>query len=325
MRIIAAAGALALAALYWSINSAEATTWVPIKVKCPVGGKAFQTRVMASNTIFGQRPDGRSFSPSPIPWIDECPDNGFVIFEEKFTKEEIKNLTALVMSSEYQALRQNETRHYRAWWLMERLGRDAYSTAIAALIATWGTDEDAVRKARYQDQFVAVVVKLNFSEEKRDSWFWLRMRAANALRERGRFPESDALIQETMLPARMPAEADQLAGATRLAEGLRALNKDRNPNPHPANLLPPRVAIDRCAEQGLSKAELDACGGPEVKAEQDELSKWREEQRTASQSEGDAASAAGAASQAASDAAAAASDAVRDAEVTPGRKRQRSN
>jgi hypothetical protein len=249
------------------VGPAMGATWVAVTKKCPIGGNKFRTREMRSNSTFGQRPDGRPYSPSPIPPIDECPDNGFVIFNDDFTTKEIARLTALVASSEYQALRATETLHYRAWWLMERLGRDPYQLAARLLTASWESDHDWQRKARYQAQFVRQALALEFTEARRDDWFWLRMRGANALRELGRFVESDAVISSTYVRQRLPTDPAQLAGAGRFAEGLRALNRDRNSFSEPANLIPPHVAVERCGGEGLTPVEIEVCKGKVVRDE----------------------------------------------------------
>lgn len=289
---------------------ARATTWFEVTKECPIGGKKFKSQEMGSNSYFGQRPDGRPYSPSPIPPIDECPDNGFVIFDETFTKEELSQLTSLVASSEYKELQASETRHYRAWWLMKKIGRDPYQLAIRLLFASWETDQNSDRKARYQSAFASQALALEFSEERRENWFWLRMRAANALRETGSFEDSEAVISSAMVAERMPRETDQQEGANWLAQGLRALNADRNAHPEPANLIPPRMALERCQIKDISAAETKACDSQAVKDEAEEQRKWRE---TAAEdaSPSAAADAATAAAEAAEDAAKAAAEANR--------------
>ncbi|MBX9644910.1 MAG: hypothetical protein K2W91_12525 [Novosphingobium sp.] len=280
---------LALAALG---TEAQATTWMQTKIKCPIGGKSFNANEMASNSYFGQRPDGRPYSPSPIPPIQECPDNGFVIFDEKFSKDELAKLTSLVSSPEYQAMRTSESQHYRAWWLMKQVGRNPYSLAMRLMIASWEVDELPATKIRYQKAFVAAVMALEVDGSRRQDWFWLRLRAANALRELGRFAESDKLIDATMAPENLPEEADQKEGAVQLATGLKALNHDRNAKAEPANLVPARMAIELCKEAGLSAAEQVACDGPEVKEAREELRKWRSPDEASSDAAKDAAEAA---------------------------------
>lgn len=284
--------------------TSRATTYVPVKLTCPIGGEKFDGYAMASNTYMGQRPDGRPYSPSPIPPIKECPGNGFVIFDDKLAKADKAVLAPIVASAEYQAMRATETRHYRAWWLKSRIGRDPFALASSLMVAGWESDDDPSRKARYQSAFAEAAMALSRDDANADDWFWLRLRAANALRELGRFDAAAALIDALEQPGLLPTEADQRAGAVRLIAGLRALITDRNTAAEPTNLIPPRMAIERCKERGLSPAEASACSGDAVNAEREEMEKWRRE------SELDDGSAAASASAAASDAAAAALEAA---------------
>jgi hypothetical protein len=215
---------------------------------------------------WGQRPDGRRYGTTPIIPLTECPKNGFVYFDEKFSPTEKQKLTPLVLGSEYQAMRKTETPHYRAWWLMERLGRDAYDRAYMLLVSSWEADDNPQLKTRYQQSFIDAVGALSWSEEKRDDWFWINLRAANALRELGRFAQSDVLLAGLDKPEKLPKDPDALKGARFLIDGLRQLNAEKNPAREPTNLIPARMAVDRCVGQpsALSPAEKKACSGPDL-------------------------------------------------------------
>lgn len=302
---------LALAAgLALSASGSMATTWAEVTLKCPIGGKKFKTSSMASNSYFGQRPDGRPYSPMPVTPMFECPDNGFVLYKEKFSQDEIARLTPLVASAEYQAMRQTETQYYRAWWLMEKVGASRLGRITNLMVAGWESDADAPRKARYQTAFVAAVGAFERDPASPADWFWLNLRAANALRELGRFDESVARLDAIDKTNLLPTDEDQLSAAKRVITGLRALNADRNTASEPANLIPARMAIVRCKQEGLSPAEQSACSGDEVKSEIAEQAKWRTEFDDAA---ADAAAAAKAAAAAATEAAEAADKAMRKA------------
>lgn len=275
MRLISLICAVGLS-LISPLAAASATTWVAVTKECPVGGKKFMTHDMASNSYFGQRPDGRPYSPSPIPPIVECPDNGFVIFQEQFSKDEITKLTQLVASAEYQSLRNTDSAHYRAWWLMEHIDSSSYDLALRLMYASWESEFFADRRPQYLAQFAEAALKLEYSEENREDWFWLRLRAANALRETGRFDEANAAIDSTYIPDRLPRGTDDQEAAKDYVEGLRALNRDRNSHAEPANLIPPAVAAQRCQAADISPAEVAACGSAAVKEAIDEQRSWQE-------------------------------------------------
>lgn len=320
---------LALAAgLALSASGSMATTWAEVTLKCPIGGKKFKTSSMASNSYFGQRPDGRPYSPMPVTPLFECPDNGFVLYKEKFSQDEIARLTPLVASAEYQAMRQTETQYYRAWWLMEQVGASRLGRISNLMVAGWESDSDAPRKARYQAAFVTAVGAFERDPASPVDWFWLNLRAANALRELGRFDESTARLDAIDQPNLLPTDEDQLTAAKRVIAGLRALNADRNTASEPANLIPARMAIVRCKQEGLSPAEQSVCSGDEVKSEIAEQAGLASEDRQAaaraSQAAKAAAAAGAAAAEAAMEAAAAADKAVRKSKAgkTPESKKQ---
>lgn len=257
--------ALALAIVALSAPAA-ATTFFEQKFTCPVGGKTFKAAVIGSSSSWGQRPDGRAYGTTPVWPMTECPDNGLILFEREFSRADIARLTPLVASADYQAMRKSDSQYYRAWWLKKNLGRDAFELTDTLLVASWEVDEWPEVKARYQQQFAAGAMALEWSEEKASPWFWLRLRAANALRELGRFDESAALLADIDRPGRLPADAEELKGARWLIDGLTALNADRNRASEPANLIPPRMAAERCKQGELSAAEIHACNSKDVKA-----------------------------------------------------------
>lgn len=250
---------------------AAATTLFEKKFTCPVGGERFEASVVGSSTSWGQRPDGRTYGTLPIWPIVECPGNGLLLFDEEFGDADVAKLTPLVASAEYQAMRASESPHYRSWWLQKNLGRDSYALAGTLLAASWEVDHDPAAKSRYQEAFVASAQALPWSEAKKGPWFWLHLRAANALRELGRFDESATLLTLIDRPDRLPADADELEGARWMIDGLAALNADRNPASEPANLIPATMAVERCKADDLSRAEETACNGKTVKEAAAEL------------------------------------------------------
>jgi hypothetical protein len=250
----------AAAALAGSVP-ASATTLFPQDFVCPVGGEKFTADVIGSMTSWGQRPDGRRYGTSPIIPLTECPGNGFVYFKDEFSKAEAEQLTPLVLAPDYQALRTSESPFFRGWWLMSRTAQDPFDTSWMLLAASWDSDSDPARKARYQRAFIDSVRSLTWSEGKRSSWFWLNLRAANALRELGEFEASTQLLTSLDQANRLPLDADELKGARFLLDGLRLLNSEKNATPEPASLIPDMEAARRCLKSGpsLTASEVRAC------------------------------------------------------------------
>jgi len=252
---------------------ANATTFVQERFKCPIGGKRFVAGVVASSTSWGQRPDGRQYGTLPIFPITECPDNGFLLFKEKFEPQEIAVLTPLVVSTEYQAIRQTETPYYRAWWLQTKVQASPYDLAASLMQAAWETDDNPERKVRYAKLFVAATDTLVRDTEHKSSWFWLNLRAANARRELRDFSGAMAALDRIDKPELLPEAEDQRHGLASFMDGLRTLASEGNSASEPANLIPLDVAIHRCSESGLSASEARVCNSPELAARRSEIQK----------------------------------------------------
>jgi hypothetical protein len=250
------AGSLMLAAM--AQPPAAATTVFSRKFTCPIGGEAFEDSVIGSYSTFGQRPDGRSYGTLPVLPLVECPGNGFLLFEDAFTPEEIAKLSPLVQGPEYQAIRHSETPYYRAWWLMRGLGREPERLASALLVASWEADGDPARKVRYQRAFLEAAGQIVPESEE---WFYYNLRAANALRELGEFSEAETLLTAVEASNGWPQDEDDREGARYLLEGLRLLAAEGNAHPEPTNLIPPMAAAERCMEETAdrSPAERAAC------------------------------------------------------------------
>jgi hypothetical protein len=140
--------ALAVAVMLVSLRSA-ASVVLPHDVVCPIGGAVFTTYSAMSGTQTGQyldfKPWGRVIAPSPLP---QCPDNGFVVYKERFSAAELARLQPYVLSDQYRALIKTETPYYLAAKLQEQASEDIRAIAGTLLRATWEA-EDASRYARY--------------------------------------------------------------------------------------------------------------------------------------------------------------------------------
>lgn len=161
---------------------------------CPVGGEKFDAPALMHYSTFGALPDGQPVGSIAFPiLLAECPGNGLVIFDE-FTPEQALKLGPLVASDAYKALRGAESSYYRAYWLADALG-NGKQAAWLLLSATWeakNTDPAGERARRYNAAFAAAAMALP-ADAKDFASIALRARAANALRELGRFDEAETL------------------------------------------------------------------------------------------------------------------------------------
>lgn len=306
------------------VGLSYATTYAPVLRTCPIGGEKFEGYEMMSNSYFGERPDGKPYSPTPVRPIPECPKNGFVIFDKALTPAELARLTPLIETAEYRALREAETQYYRAWWLLSRSGRnDAYLEAEFLLTASWESDEEPDRKVRYQTAFVAAASSLVRDSNNSENWFWLNLRAANALRELGRFNEAAARLDSLDREEILPRDKAPLAGARFWIDGLRGLVQKRNRASEPLALMPPRMVARQCLDGVVDPAERALCDDAEIAQAMREVSEARAASSAAAAEASEAATdAAAAASEAATDAAAAASEAAKEAQRAARRRRR---
>ncbi|MCW2396318.1 MULTISPECIES: hypothetical protein [unclassified Sphingobium] len=245
---------------------APATTFIPETKICPVGGKTFTAQIMASNSTFGQRPDGKPYSPTPVPPIIECPDNGFLLYKDAFSSDEVKRATPLVASDVYQAMRSSETQHYRSWWLQNAMGsNDPYALATALLIASWETDNDPARKARYQQAFLDTAAALRPDGQKED-WFWITLRAANASRELGLFDAALSRLDDLAEKTEWAGGDTDPAFLLHYLSTLKALAQASVTASEPTMLVPAEEAAFRCVLESTTLAAIErtACESENV-------------------------------------------------------------
>src|SRR5262245_42254341 len=130
--------------------AATALTFIEREVACPVGGETFKAHLPASETQFRQQLDLKQTGEIASPWpLARCPGNGFVIYKESFSGEEIARIAAYVASAEYQAMRATETNYFLAAALRSRFGDPPATIAMTLLQATWEAQSDEQQYRRY--------------------------------------------------------------------------------------------------------------------------------------------------------------------------------
>ncbi len=183
---------------------------------CPIGGEKFDSRVVLSGYQRGQRLDFRPYgaivSPAPLP---KCPGNGFVMYKNEFSSEEIAKLKPIVASREYQALQKQHRTYFLAAYLEEKMGEATdRSFASRYLRASWQAEgswspggtadnldpQDRALLVRYR---TLALEKLNaaLAKDERGSKEWLTgmLLAAELERLLGRFDAAKKRLAE--LPA----------------------------------------------------------------------------------------------------------------------------
>jgi len=233
---IAAALALGLAAA-----PAMALTYFDADYVCPIGGEKFKQSTVASGTQFGVHLDLKPFGATAAPWpLPVCPGNGFVMYREDFDKAQLKKLAALIATPAYRDAVREDTPYFRAAMQMREVGEAPDAIAFNLLKASWETDAQPARYARYA---AATLDALRASQaagagdaEQRLTFDVL---IGELLRRLGRFEEADAHFAAlqaapTPLPetlARVLRQERALIAARNAAPQRMADEKDDIPPP----------------------------------------------------------------------------------------------
>lgn len=275
-----------LAILQYTIPSApaRASTFADETIKCPVGGERFKYMALMSISTWGALPDGMPLGSGRFPITPpQCPANGLVLYR-KFTPPEVAKLAMLVASAEYKAWRAaGDTPFYLAYQTARYLGDQGEHRLL--LSATWeAKNDDAAgeRAKRYNEEFVAAVNRLP-PDPANIEYIAARLRAANALRELGRFDEAEAMRAATPIaPTAGGADsgADQnRAGWAKFSTRLAAVIARHDSGREPIDMLGDREAARICltseaarqsqrpAPAPLTGFEATYCASPELAEE----------------------------------------------------------
>jgi hypothetical protein len=257
---------------------------------CPIGGGSFDFKTTGSYTTWGERPDGRPYGSWTFPLaLPECPDNGLVLYKE-YSAEEVAKLEPLVASEAYQALRKAETPYYRAYWLMKQMGLGPERYLWALLQASWEADGTPELRQRYLTELAEASATVP-ARPGDLNWIGMEGRAANALRELGRFDEALARLDkipvaglDVAMPtgaAATPAAAADVRtrrGWLAFMAGLRNAIARRDAAAEPFELIPRTIAIGRCVDAadklddgGRAFCEKEKSGVDELRAAREKL------------------------------------------------------
>jgi hypothetical protein len=191
-----------VAFLVFTNSRVEALTFGETEVTCPIDGQRFTAKVVKSYTIFGRRldmkPIGALVAPTPLP---VCPENGFVIFKQTFSDDEIEKLKSIVFTDEYRSLRRENTDYFMAAYLMERMGETGLRLGTMYLQASWEAEESQPRLA---DRYRSISVKIfdeYLGQEKNHSPQWVQVLIITSDLERmlGRFDAAKARLDAAQL------------------------------------------------------------------------------------------------------------------------------
>lgn len=220
-----------------------------LEMTCPVGGQRFSAVTTTMWSVTGQRPDGKPYSEVPFPRpLPECPDNGLVVFGD-FTPAETADLKKWIARPVYQSMRKTESPFYRAYWLAVKIHRPQSEAVAQLLPAIWEAKEkdrnNPERPATVRYQRVLIGAAENLSPTvSADDRIWIKARAANALREMGKFAAAEKMRQSAegeLTPAPLPALSEYLTK-------LKAVIARRDRSDEPLDMIPDVQAALICRD-----------------------------------------------------------------------------
>ena len=276
---------LAIASLFLAAPVA-ASTYTEVEKTCPVGGEKFKFNELMSISTFGMMPDGMPIGSGYFPIeLPQCPGNGLVMYEE-FDAAKVAQLAHIITRPDYRAMLTAETRYYIAYRLAKELG-ETDSSSWLLLSATWEAKNagNAEQARRYNEEFVAHVATIAADTKSFES-IAIRARAANALRELGRFDEAAAMRAAIVIApdAGGSGGAANREGWSGFVAQLAAPIARHDATRAPIDMAGTREAAFRCIEKELaperdvaplSAFETGYCARPEIAAEVAKIRKTR--------------------------------------------------
>ena len=193
LHVLARAALIAVAVGTSSVLAAQtaiATTSYQISLTCPIDGQPFTATLMGSYFQSGMRldfkPIGSLVAPYPYP---VCPGNGFVMYQDTFSDNELSTIRAIVLSDEYRQLRAENTDYFMVAYMKQRLGASHYELGNTYLRASWEAERvapdlvDRYRKLALQEFDTSLHGKRSLTED----WWTATVLAAELERLLGHF------------------------------------------------------------------------------------------------------------------------------------------
>ncbi|MFL9840949.1 hypothetical protein ABS767_08255 [Sphingomonas sp. ST-64] len=259
-----------------------ASTYSTVEKTCPVGGQKFKFQQLGSISTWDALPDGMPIGSGLFPIaLPLCPGNGLVMFRD-FTPEEVAKLAAYIEGETYRGLRASgETPYYLAFHTARMLGDVGPDWLL--LSASWEAKNAgppaAARAARYNEEFVGLA-KARPADPGDFESIALRARAANALRELGRFDEAEALRASIVIASDAGGDTEDAKeyreGWTSYLDALAAPIARADPTRAPIDMMRNEQAAYRCLARAyaakydepeppaLTPFEVQYCARPEL-------------------------------------------------------------
>jgi hypothetical protein len=168
----------------------QALTMYDIEVVCPIDGNTFLAKAIGIYRQTGMRLDskplGSLMAPTPYP---VCPGNGFVVYKNDFSDEELATLRSMVLAEDYQRARKDHTDRYMVAFMRERMGANGHELGFLYLEASWEAESENSRlvnqyRSLSLEKFDAFLAEDN---SRSDQWWAAAAAAAELERMLGNF------------------------------------------------------------------------------------------------------------------------------------------
>lgn len=204
------------------------------EAECPVGGEKFKARYLGTHSTYGRHLDWEpvSYMRFPVP-LPVCPTNGFVITEEKYAKEELDKLKAIVESKTYKDLYAQKHATFFLFAKLKELNKEKFDDYWwLYLNATWEADncKDKVRYKEYALEAISAGTKrLAELKDSEDLYWVLKVVTADLHRRIGDFKTSQELADKFGTPTLADKDSNEffLLAKKLLLKAIREKNTDR--------------------------------------------------------------------------------------------------
>ena len=120
-------------------------------IACPLGGKIFSFRMDRFSTAKGIALDMQPYGAEDLPWpLPQCPDNGFVLYKQKFSPAEVRRLRPLVKQLGFAS----KPVYARAFLMARALNEPLLLQLRLLQVAAWRGGD------RYRQQALPVLARL---------------------------------------------------------------------------------------------------------------------------------------------------------------------
>lgn len=206
------------------------------ETECPIGGEKFKAFYLGTHSTYGRHLDWEpvSYMRFPVP-LPVCPSNGFVITQEKYSKEELEKLKKVIESKTYKDLYAQKHATYYLFAKIKELNEEKFDDYWwLYLNATWEANK-CKNDARYKEYALETIsagkkrlAELKDSEE----LYWiLKLVTAEMYRRIGDFKSSQELIDKFGKPALKDNKDNEfyMLAKKLLQKAVKEKNTDRVP------------------------------------------------------------------------------------------------